>query len=236
MIDKWERRYAALEALDADKARVIKEVSEKLEGVESDLVVAKEAHQSDKAVWEGERKQYVVRLQAHEGELERTRAQQSMRDTLASAIMHTAANDSQRGDSVHFWQSRTLKWRKNPTLQAAMKAEGGVAVVSVGPNGEPLPPPPPGPPPPGQGPDMFADLPPDSFSQLPFRQAAGRQTPAYQPPLLRSPSSVTIVANTSTFSAVSFMRLAASPSSFRITGGDAKTEAWYSSKSLRACC
>ena len=75
MIDKWERRYAALEALDADKARVIKEVSEKLEGVESDLVVAKEAHQSDKAVWEGERKQYVVRLQAHEGELERTRAQ-----------------------------------------------------------------------------------------------------------------------------------------------------------------
>ena len=192
VIDKWERRYAALEALDADKARVIKEVSEKLEGVESDLVVAKEAHQSDKAVWEGERKQYVVRLQAHEGELERTRAQQSMRDTLASAIMHTAANDSQRGDSVHFWQSRTLKWRKNPTLQAAMKAEGGVAVVSVGPNGEPLPPPPPGPPPPGQGPDMFADLPPDSFSQLPFRQAAGRQTPAYQPQLLRSPSSVTI--------------------------------------------
>ena len=191
VIDKWERRYAALEALDADKARVIKEVSEKLEGVESDLVVAKEAHQSDKAVWEGERKQYVVRLQAHEGELERTRAQQSMRDTLASAIMHTAANDSQRGDSVHFWQSRTLKWRKNPTLQAAMKAEGGVAVVSVGPNGEPLPPPPPGPPPPGQGPDMFADLPPDSFSQLPFRQAAGRQTPAYQPQLLRSPSSVT---------------------------------------------
>ena len=81
---------------------------------------------------------------------------------------------------------------QEPDAASRDESGGGVAVVSVGPNGEPLPPPPPGPPPPGQGPDMFADLPPDSFSQLPFRQAAGRQTPAYQPQLLRSPSSVTI--------------------------------------------
>lgn len=54
-----------------------------------------------------------TRLARHEAELERARQQQHMRDSLASAIMHTAANDNERGDSVHFWQNRKLRWKSS---------------------------------------------------------------------------------------------------------------------------
>ena len=66
------------------------------------------------AAWQDEWTTLLARLAQHEEDDERMRTHQTMRLQLASAIIHTATNDNERGDSVHFWQSRKLPWRSSP--------------------------------------------------------------------------------------------------------------------------
>jgi hypothetical protein len=179
-IDKWERRAEQWAHADAERTKLLQSTERKLEETEGELSALKTEQAQQLQAWHEERTALGTRLAEHEHELERARQQQSMRDSLASAIMHTATNDHERGDSVHFWQSRKLRWKsvvgetepadERATTAAAEHGEGQQQHQQhqqhqqqrrpqTAPEG-------------ARAADWRASLPPDNYAQLPWRRAA----------------------------------------------------------------
>ena len=167
-IAKWEHKAEHWTESDAQRTRMLQEATEKTQLAEADTSKLSAEYAAATEQWNDERNALRNRLAAHEFELERARSQQALRDNLASAIMHSAVDDGQRSDSVHFWQSRKLKWKSSVTTDVSDgtpdQPVGGVAIKTA-------------------TPDPFAELPPDNFAQLPWRRGAATSATKYQLPV-----------------------------------------------------
>ena len=200
-LDKWEARAEQWAAQVGAHAQQLAEGQQTLDEASRAYHALLAEYEQAWRGWQDERAQLYGRMGEHEYEHEVARRHQSLRDHLASAIMHTAADDEERGDSVHFWQSRKLNWRPLASHEGDY-AEGAYAGAGAGVGDRyALPASLPASHAPMNGvqasriwtagtsgttgrrtsgggggeQNSFASVPPDSYAQLPWRAAVDRQ-------------------------------------------------------------